>query len=206
MEFQESDSLGDLLARHGVVVTVEDLRQYVYCPRILFFRHVRQVHPAVPYKVQRGVDFHEDNVRKKATGTEADGSISRYYNVRIVDPDLGLLGVLDYFEVAGGLTYPVELKTGQVDRAPLPPHHKIQLAAQALLLEKLTGEPVVKAKAIYPDTKEVVDYKISIDDKAKVLLYLEEIRQMITEELFPLPTKFAGRCEDCEYWNYCQRA
>lgn len=206
MESQDSDSISDLLARHGMVVTAEDVRQYVYCPRILFFRHVRQVHPAVSFKVQRGVDFHEDNVRKKATATEADGTVTRYYNVRVVDPDLGLLGVVDYFEVAGGLTYPVELKTGQVDRGSLPPHHKAQLAVQALLLEKITGEPVIKAKAVYADTKEEVEYNISVDDKAKVLRYLEEIRHMIAEETFPPPTKFAGRCRDCEYWNYCFRA
>ncbi|OLS14983.1 MAG: cas4: CRISPR-associated protein Cas4 [Promethearchaeota archaeon CR_4] len=145
-------------------------------------------------------------MRKKGTRAETDGSVTRYYNVRVLDAKLGLLGVLDYVEVAGGLTFPVELKTGQVDRSPLPPHHRVQLAAQALLLEVLTGEPVIKAKAVYPDAHEEVEYAIELEDKGRVLHALDEIRSMVSQEKIPDPTPYAGRCEDCEFWNYCQRA
>ncbi len=206
MELHEDAPIDQVIREHGMVVTAEDLRQYVYCPRILFFRHVRSVTPVRTFKMTRGVEIHEEDLRKKGTRSEKDGAVTRYYNVRILDAKIGLLGVLDYVEVAGGLTFPVELKTGQVDRSPLPPHHKVQLAAQALLVEALTGEPVIKAKAIYPDAKEEVEYAVDIEDKARVLHAIEEIRQMVAQEDLPFPTPFVGRCEDCEYWNYCHRA
>ncbi len=206
MELHDDAPIEQVIQEHGMVVTAEDLRQYVYCPRILFFRHVRQITPVRTFKMDRGVEKHEEDLRKKGTRAEKDGTVTRYYNIRILDAKLGLLGVLDYFEVAGGLTFPVELKTGQVDRAPLPPHHRVQLAAQALLVEALTKEPVIKAKAVYPDAKEEVEYAVELEDKARVLRYLEEVRAMVAREEMPPPTPFAGRCEDCEYWNYCQRA
>jgi len=206
MEIHDDTPIAQVVQEHGMVVTAEDLRQHVYCPRILFFRHVRHITPIRTFKMVRGVEKHEEDLRKKGTRIEKEGTVTRYYNVRILDAKLGLLGVLDYFEVTGGLTFPVELKTGQVDRTPLPPHHRVQLAAQALLLEALTGEPVIKAKAVYVDAKEEVEYAVELEDKGRVLRALDEIRAMVAREEIPNPTPFTGRCVDCEFWNYCQRA
>jgi CRISPR-associated exonuclease Cas4 len=40
----------------GVELTATDLKQWAYCPRIPFYRHVLPVCPASTYKMHRGKD------------------------------------------------------------------------------------------------------------------------------------------------------
>ncbi|MFX1521406.1 MAG: hypothetical protein ACFFCD_15970 [Promethearchaeota archaeon] len=43
----------------------EDVRQYVYCPRIIYFRYVDQTPVQMTIKMEKGVEDHEKHLRGK---------------------------------------------------------------------------------------------------------------------------------------------
>nr|MDO8118114.1 CRISPR-associated protein Cas4 [Candidatus Sigynarchaeota archaeon] len=191
-----------------VLISAEDLRQYQYCPRIVFFRFVLGWYPAKTTKMERGERVHEKQARKKDIEIENKGSLERYFNVWLQSQALGIQATLDCFEFDGTDIYPVEIKSGNVPRMEdgvVPAHHKIQLVAQSLLLEDAFAIPVWKAKVRYVDHHVVKDVQITIDEKRLVMNAIKNIRAMVASCIPPDPTPHGGKCVDCEYWSACYR-
>src|SRR5439155_12422449 len=125
------DSPGVLLG-----LTVSDVRQHVYCPRIPYFRlALRLPHRFVTYKMQEGILEHhrteqlEHRRSLRAYGL-ADGE--RSYDLMLHSERLSLGGRLDMLIRRQREAIPVEFKNS---REPLGLNHKYQLAAYALLVE-----------------------------------------------------------------------
>ncbi len=190
-----------------IIITAEDIRQYVYCPRKAFFRHVRSLFPKVPFKAERGVEIHEARERYQPQNEDGVNIKHRYYDVTLESEALGLHAVLDYFETVGEEPFPVELKTGALEVSAPPDFHIIQLAVQAMLLEEHLSRPINKGRIIYVDChNQRVDIPITIEMKQAALAAANHIRRMVVTEEMPDPTPHAGKCEPCEMWNYCFRS
>jgi len=115
------------------LIGTEEIRQFVYCKRILFFRHVLHAPMKQTYKMEYGTKKHEEleKLSKKSKDTT-----NKYFNIYLTDSKLGLVGLLDYFEFDGNEAYPVEIKSGNIPPGNLDNPHKYQVTAQALLIEK----------------------------------------------------------------------
>src|SRR6266545_70471 len=124
-------SAGELLP-----VTVSDVRQHVYCPRIPYFRlGLRLPHRFVTGAMQEGIAQHErttdlEHRRTLRAYGLTDGT--RHFDVQMRSERLALSGRLDMVIVRAGEVIPVELKN---TRSGLGLNHKYQLAAYALLAE-----------------------------------------------------------------------
>ncbi|MBD3198142.1 MAG: CRISPR-associated protein Cas4 [Candidatus Lokiarchaeota archaeon] len=188
---------------HNPIIGSEEIRQYVYCKRIIFFRHVLHAPMKQTYKMEYGVKKHEK--LQEIANKEKEAS-QKYFNVYLTDPDSSLVGLIDYFEFDGNEAYPVEIKSGNLPPDGLDNPHKLQVAAQALLIEKNFDFLVKKVRIFYTKHHELVEYPIDIEDKLKVLKIVEEIETLIDREKIPEPTKHQGKCVDCECKSYCLRA
>jgi CRISPR-associated protein Cas4 len=190
-----------LVHHDGIMLSAEDMKQYIYCPRKLYYRHVMQLDFFKSFKMKRGTEIHEHEI--KVRPIERDGSIERYYNMHIESPRLGLMTVLDAFEFDGIQTYPIEFKMGIKKLDDIPPDYKSQLVLQAILLEEMFKIIVTKGKFIFLDMKEQIEVPISISDKKAILSKVNEARSMIKNEVMPEPTDVKGRCTDCEMYGRC---
>jgi len=197
-------SIDGLEGAEGIYLTAEDMRQFVYCPRIIYFRYVMLIQPESTYKMQRGEAVHQKGVRSK--GKEIEGSLEKYYNLFLKDVELNIASLLDYLEFNGAEAIPVDIKTGHCYQDPISDHHLAQLIFQAILVEKNFKVPVMKVKVIYTKEKSERIYTFSVMDKLKVLKNIGRIREMVRTEAIPAPVSDAGKCVDCEFWRYCQRA
>lgn len=184
----------------------EEIRQHVYCKRILYFRYVMRAPMKQTYKMEEGSKKHEyiDKINKKKNLKQ--NYTHRYYNVYLNDPGLGLVGLIDFFEYDGREAYPVEFKTGNVPPEGMDNPHKYQVAAQAMLIEKNFDFLVNKVRVYYLKNDEFIDYPINIEEKLRVTEILQEIKKIINSEVIPDPTENEGKCVDCECRNYCLRA
>lgn len=187
----------------NTIIGTEEIRQFSYCKRILFFRHIIHAPMWISYKMEFGTEKHE-HFQKYFKNLDEE-CIQKYYNVYLSDPDIGLVGLIDYFEFNGSEAYPVEIKTGKVPPEGIENSHKNQIIAQAILIEKNFDFLVKKAKIYYIESEKVVNHSIHIEDKLNVLKMISEIRQMLIKEKIPEPTKDIGKCKDCECKNYCLR-
>ena len=191
-------------ATNQIYLTSEDMRQFVYCPRIIYFRYVMKIRLQSTYKMTRGEEIHEQEIRKKTS--YKDGSFTKYYNLYIKDKELNIAAILDYLEFDGTEGIPVDIKTGHCYQNPISDHHLAQLLFQAILVERKFNLAVRKVKVVYKKDNLEHSYDISVEDKVKIFKNISKMRSIIEGEVIPSPTPTVAKCTDCEFWNYCQRA
>lgn len=182
---------------------VSDLKQWVYCQRIVYFNYVLPVERKSTYKMTVGMEQHLqleqlENRRTLARYGLAEGE--RRFRVPLSSERLGLTGVLDLLLVTKTGYYPVEFKD-----APRGPalNHRYQLAAYGLLVEENFRVPVRTGFLYVIPQKRVVPMPLTPGVRERVHRLLDEMRTVIACERTPPPTRMAGRCRECEYRNYC---
>lgn len=184
--------------------TVSDIKQYFYCPRIIYFIYVVPVKPVVSTtaKMEMGKERHEriSNLEKRRT-LKAFGLSSgqREFRLSLYSEQLGLSGILDMAIFQKRRVFPVEFKNS-FQKPWL--NHTCQLAAYALLLEDLRSLPADEGFVyLIPQKKaERIPLKRA---KSRIRNVLLELDAMVRDQFIPEPTHKRGRCVDCELLRYC---
>ena len=123
------------------LVMVSALEHWSYCPRQCALIHVEQTFDENLYTL-RGRMLHE---RVDVPEAEQREGVRIERALPLWSDRLGLVGKADVVEFHGDAPYPVEYKHGPRQHWG---HDDLQLCAQALCLEDMTGQPV-PAGAIY---------------------------------------------------------
>jgi CRISPR-associated exonuclease Cas4 len=186
-----------------VPLRVNDLKQFEYCPRIVFYNTVMPVERKSTVKMQRGKEeeFKLDALEKRRTLKRYQlGSGERHFHVWIESPKLGLSGKLDLLIISPQGFFPVDFKytRGRPHR-----NHVFQLAGYALLVEEKFQTQAETGFIYLAPIQDIVAIHLTQQLKEKTLRLLAEIRQMIQEGILPPPTPVRSRCEECEFRNYC---
>ncbi len=185
-------------------LTVTDVRQWVYCPRIVYFTRCLDIPRPTTYKMTEGQVAHLETAkleRRRSLRTYGLREGERHFDVRLRSPRLGLAGRLDMaIIVPGGEAIPVEFKrtTGRLGL-----HHKYQLAAYALLVEERWERPVRRCFVYFIPKKEAQEVPVTPNMRRFVVRCLAAIREMAATGAMPKPTRHRGRCAECEFRNYC---
>ncbi|MEW6664418.1 MAG: CRISPR-associated protein Cas4 [Thermodesulfobacteriota bacterium] len=183
---------------------VSDLKQYHYCPRVVYYQYVLPVDRAVTYKMEKGKAAQEEletlEARRKLNAYGLEGG-KRTFNLWIKSDRLGLSGTLDLLIESAGGAYPVDFK---YTKERPQENHVYQLGGYALLLEERLGMPVSRGFVYLIPQKDVVVFEMNDDLKQKCVSTLGAIRAMIKEERFPDAPPNRTKCVDCEYQNYCR--
>jgi len=122
-----------------ILFRVSDIKQYFYCPRIIYFTYVCPVPRKSTFKMDMGKEEHEaiQELEKrrllKHYGLEEG---SREFHLKLSSARLHLNGTLDLLIRSPQGFFPVEFKFSS--RKPSL-NHKYQLAAYALLVEDYYG-------------------------------------------------------------------
>src|SRR5665213_2757402 len=113
------------------MVTVTDLRQYTYCPRVVYY--MGMLPRPLTGKMREGHKAHEDEEdrerRRSLRPYHLKGG-ERRYGVRLEDRALGLRAMLDMLVITADEVIPIEHKLSE---GPLAATHRVQLTAYALL-------------------------------------------------------------------------
>lgn len=185
------------------VVRVSDLRQWVYCPRVIWWTHVCPVGKLESFKMKQGQakELRLQRLQRRRTLRAfglREGQVET--NVSLYSSDLGLTGKLDLLIRRGLVRYPVEVKYTQ---GPARLNHRLQLAGYALLLESIYGVSVPHGYIVrLPD--DSVD-RIEIDQPLRTLAWrtMEAVRTTIRREQLPPAAHSVASCIDCEYSRFC---
>jgi CRISPR-associated exonuclease Cas4 len=183
---------------------VSDLKQYLYCPRVVFYQYALPVDHKVTYKMEKGRTVQDEierlEARRKLRKFGLQDGIRRF-NVWVSSDRLKLSGKLDLLIETADELYPVDFKftRGRPFR-----NHVFQLAGYALILGDKKKKPVRKAFVYLIPQEDAVVYEMTRDLKEECIRALEVMRKMITEERFPEPPVQRSKCADCEYQNYCR--
>jgi CRISPR-associated exonuclease Cas4 len=191
--------------RAAVTLTlrVNDLKQFAYCPRIVFYQYTMPVQHKPTFKMEHGkavegiIERLESRRQLREYGL-AEGT--REFQVWLSSPRLGLSGRLDLMITTQRGVFPVDFKD-TLDR--VHHNHHVQLCAYALLIEDVLARPVPAGFVYRVPRNDMVIVEITAELREETHRHIEAIRQMIVEERMPPPTARRARCTDCEYRNYC---
>jgi len=178
---------------------VTDLKQYAYCPRVVFYeRCLPRIRPRT-YKMDAGSAEHERERQRSARRTLRQYGLpegERYFDVRCTHSDLAFTGIVDeVICTADGVRYPVDYKMAK--RASR--NHRLQLAAYALLLQTTAPHGYIY---LIP-TREVITVKLTDKLKQSIIDLLHGMREMIAREQMPAATTVRQRCVSCEFRRFC---
>jgi CRISPR-associated exonuclease Cas4 len=189
--------------------TVTDLKQYVYCPRVVYYTYCLPLVRPLTFKMERGIAAHERAGQKERRRTLAAYGLKRgerHFDVRLESAELGLRGRLDLVietdENAAGERelIPVEYKHS---RRAAGGHWKRQLAAYGLMLEEAWGLPARRGFIYFLPSRRTEQVALTPRLWEDVRATVSALRQAIEREAMPPPPKSRRPCVDCEFRRFC---
>ncbi len=182
--------------------TITDLKQFIYCPRILYYHACLPDIRPVTYKMDAGIDAHNDERKRAARRSlkmvnESVGE--RLFDVLVSSARIGLSGQIDEVVETDNELIPVDYKLARQAGY----HFKVQLAAYALLLEDNFPKQVSRGYIYLIPPRKAVEVQITGRLRSDVRRALDEMRTIVDREQIPPPTKWRQRCVDCEFLRFC---
>jgi CRISPR-associated exonuclease Cas4 len=178
-------------------IMLSALQHFSYCPRQFALIHLEQtfddnVHTARGNAVHKQVDDPGYEVQK---GVRVERALPVYSD------KYGLIGKCDIVEFhPDGNIYPVEYKHG-AKRQKL--HDDLQLAAQAMCLEEMTGKIISMGAIYHHSSRRRREVNITDELRNQVIETVAAIRSMLAPSKLPPPVNDA-RCKECSLKEICQ--
>lgn len=186
-------------------ITLSALQHWKYCPRQCGLIHLEQafddnLHTLRGQAVHAKVDL--PGVQS-AKGVRVERALPLWHDA------LGLIGKSDVVEfLPDGTPYPVEYKHGSRHKAPdIAACDDLQLAAQALCLEFMTGQAVTEGALYYASSRRRRVVLITAELRQDVENTTHAVRQMLASGQLPPPLvgdQAAQRCKGCSLQERCQ--
>ncbi len=183
-------------------LAISAIQHWAYCPRQCGLIHLEQafdhnLHTARGQAVHAQVDRPGFEVRR---GVRVERALPLFSD------RLGLIGKADTVEFEpDGRPYPVEYKHGSRNKAPdIAACDDLQLAAQALCLQEMTGRAVPEGAVFYASSKR---RRVVTIDQALLQCVADiagEVRAMLAAGRLPPPTRDNRRCRGCSLRDRCQ--
>lgn len=184
-------------------IPISALQHWCYCPRQCALIQIEQVFADNLYTL-RGQAVHKQ-VDQPGVETRAGLRVERA--LPVWNDRLGLIGKADVVEFeADGTPYPVEYKHGSRAKAPwIAACDDVQLAAQAMCLEEMTGRPVPAGALFYATSKRRREVRVTGELRRRVAEASAAVRALLDAAVLPAPT-FDKRCDKCSLRELCQPA
>ncbi len=184
-----------------LLVPISALQHAAYCLRQAALIHLEGIWSENQYTAE-GRLLHsivDQGGSRKVRG------VRRVYSMPLASTRLKLTGVADIVEYITEnekeIPFPVEFKRGK----PKPfQADEIQLCAQAICLEEMTGERVESGAIFYGVTKKRKN--VTFDSRLRTITedLAKDLLKIISEFITPSPTVHKNRCRNCSLLDQCQ--
>lgn len=179
-------------------INISALNQYAYCHRrcgliYLESEFTNNIHTS------RGNAEHERVDQSGYVTMRENARVE--YALPVWSDRLGLIGKCDVVEFhEDGTIYPVEYKHGARKQRI---NDDLQLCAQAICLEEMTGKPVSHGAIFHHASRRRREVAITAQLQQEVAETIAAIRAMLASGTLPPPAN-DGRCKECSLNEICQ--
>lgn len=186
-----------------MLIPVTELKQWMYCRRIVYYHGLMPEAGRTTYKMQEAIraqELIEGLEMRRGLREYGLEEAERRFGMWLADEGVGLSGKVDLLLKGPERSAVVDFKltSGEVGQ-----NHRMQLAAYAVLVEASLGERVDLAFLYRIPDNRVFPVPVSEEMKAGVRRAVGEIRAVREREELPAVTAVRARCAECEYANYC---
>ena len=200
------------------VFTVTDLKQYAYCPRIVFYTYCLPLVRPTTGKMDEGRLAHEearDRERRRTLRIYGLENARRHFDVWVASDQLGLTGRIDLvLEVAPDSPGPAVApdSSGPAEWIPVDykqtarragPHLRRQLAAYSIMLEETWGGAVRRGFIYSLITRRAEEVLLTAALRREVRETVAAMREMVDRERMPDPPPSRKPCVNCEFRRFC---
>jgi CRISPR-associated exonuclease Cas4 len=190
------------------IFTVTDLKQFAYCPRVVFYCYCLPLIRPTTYKMEESIVAHQEEAEREERRSLRPYGLTegeRRYDVTVTSTRLGLRGVVDMVIDTGEECIPVDYKS--TFRKQPGAHFRLQLAAYGLMLEEGL-EPdnriSVRRGFLYSLlTRSAQEVALTGRLRAQVVRTVDALREMVQREQMPPAPQGRGRCVACEFRRFC---
>ena len=177
------------------LIMVSALEHWSYCYRQCALIHIEQTFDENLYTL-RGRTVHQQ-VDEVESVTERGVRVERAMS--IWNKRLGLIGKADVVEFHDDVPYPVEYKHGSRRQKE---HDDLQLCAQAMCLEEMTGQVVPRGSIFHHKSRRRREVIFTPELRKQVEEAVTAIRALLAAKQLPPPVN-DQRCEKCSLKEAC---
>ncbi len=190
------------------IFTVTDLKQFAYCPRVVFYTYCLPLIRPLTYKMEESMLAHQEEAEREERRSLRLYGLSqgeRRYDVPLTSARLGLRGVVDMVIDTGTECIPVDYKS--TFREQPGAHFRLQLAAYGLMIEEGlkpdSGISVRRGFLYSLLTQSAQEVPFTGRLRAQVRQTVDALREMVERERMPPAPQGRGRCVACEFRRFC---
>lgn len=185
----------------GDPIPISALQHAVYCLRQAALIHIERVWAENRFTAEGRV-LHD--VTHEA-GTRKERGVRRVTALPLACRRLNIVGVADLVEFrrgeGGETAFPVEYKRGKPKRHQAD---EVQLCAQALCLEEMTGRAVPEGALFYGETRRRVVVLFDAELRTLTETTASAFGALLAEGRTPPPVWRAERCRACSLLELCR--
>lgn len=186
---------------------VSDLKQWAYCPRVVYYRYCLPDIRPITDLMHAGQRSHADEASREQRRSLSNYGLSsgtRHYDLILSSATLQLSARLDLVisqpDDRANQAIVVEYKDSERSDST---HFKIQLTAYALLLEELWGVSVPLGYIYNIPQRKAQAVPISASLRSKTLQIIQQLNQTVQGERMPEAPSKRAKCVDCEFRRFC---
>jgi CRISPR-associated exonuclease Cas4 len=176
-------------------IPIAALNQYNYCPHRCWRMFCAGEFSDNQYTIE-GTSLHE---RVHTTG---EGQREETWQVRAIwlkSEQYKLIGKSDLIELTSGEFYPVEYKRGSKGQWD---NDELQVCAQALCLEEMTGQSVTTGYIYYAQSHQRQLVEISPELRQSAIATIQAVTNLLETGMMPKPV-YSKRCLGCSLKTQC---
>ncbi len=184
-----------LLWPESDLIPISAIQHFSYCPRQAALIHLEMVWDENLYTI-RGRHVHES---VDDPGFEQVDGVRLERALPLWSRRWGLVGRADLVEFHGDTPYPVDFKHGPRRRKE---HDDLQLCAQAVCLEDMTGLAVPRGAIYHASSRRRREVLLDQDLRRRLAEILTDLRRWWQEQKLPPPPN-DKRCRHCSLQASC---
>ncbi|MBD2773675.1 CRISPR-associated protein Cas4 [Iningainema tapete] len=176
-------------------IPIAALNQYSYCPHRCWRMFCAGEFTDNQYTIE-GTSLHS------RVHTLGEGQREETWQIRAIwlkSERYQLIGKADLIEETDGRFYPVEYKRGRKGEWD---NDAMQVIAQALCLEDMTGEKVTQGYVYYAESHQRQLVEISAEMREATLATIQAVNNLLETGKMPPPV-YGERCSGCSLYSQC---
>jgi len=186
------------------MIPINLIRQYNFCPRIVYYNLLTNIKPIFPRQVSLGTEYH--TLQEKLSKNRKFKKLGIEYNEIVLDKyleleSINICGKVDLALITDDEIIPIEFKFIEAKKPSYS--HVLQLYGYGRLLSHEYGKEFKRAIIIYSNNMKL--FKIEITEKIKEDFFktLKAIEEIERNNILPNSSANELQCGQCEYLNYC---
>lgn len=181
-----------------IPLNAEEIRQYLYCKRVIYYRRVMNFKGKKSYLMEKGEEYQE--MKDKYAYLRKD-DLDQIKNKYFFNNELNYGAKVDLIRIRSNGIISCEFKRYRFP-GKTPISHIYQAVIGGLAAESSLQKPLLNIEITYwKGTRTILT--VTDEMRKNSINLLNDIRLMIFNEILPDPTPNKNKCRNCEYFSIC---